>query len=213
MCIIHLKKLDGNLHKGDFYINTSYAVPGHLIVKYHDAGSVRSIPLQPEDFPVMWRKDWTNKIRTEMQGRFLFLNCVINTKRGLERRPWRYLMSETGNVSVKQFKGEWTTVSYNSCGKQIDCFLLRVKIIVSFKIQFDIFSLWIESSSKKYNYKTMWDHFICDPTLCVLLSSMSPMVFGMGMVWIIPNTITVLSLTFLFVGMLHCYMCGYTRFL
>ena len=105
-CIIHLKKLDGNLHKGDFYINTSCAVPGHLIVKYHDAGSVRSIPLQPEDFPVMWRKDWTNKIRTEMQGRFLFLNCVINTKRGLERRPWRYLMSETGNVSVKQFKGE-----------------------------------------------------------------------------------------------------------
>lgn len=104
--IIHLTKLDSRLHKGDFYINTSFAVPGHLIVKYHDAGNVRSIPLEAEDFPVMWKRDWTDKMRIELQGRFLFLNCVVNTKRGLERRPWRYLMSEFGNVSIKQFKGE-----------------------------------------------------------------------------------------------------------
>lgn len=104
--VIHFGKLDNTLHKGDFYINTSYAVPGHLIIKYHDAGNIRSLPLEVEDFPVMWKKDWSDKMRTEMQGRFLFLNCVINTKRGLERRPWRYLMSETGNISVKQFKGE-----------------------------------------------------------------------------------------------------------
>lgn len=104
--IIHLTRIDRRLHKGDFYISTSLAVPGHLIVKYHDAGNVRSFPLEAEDFPEMWKTDWTNKMRMEMQGRFLFLNCVVNTKRGLERRPWRYLMSESGNVSVKQFKGE-----------------------------------------------------------------------------------------------------------
>ena len=74
-------------------------------MKYHDAGSIRSLPLETEDFPVMWKKDWTDKMRIEMQGRFLFLNCIVNTKRGLERRPWRYLMSESGNVSIKQFKG------------------------------------------------------------------------------------------------------------
>ena len=81
-------------------------VPGHLIIRYHDAGIIRSLPLEGEDFPVMWRKDWCEKMRNEMKGRFLFLNCVVNTKRGLERRPWRYLMSEFGNVSTKQFKGE-----------------------------------------------------------------------------------------------------------
>ncbi|KAJ7381520.1 Pleckstrin y domain containing, G (with RhoGef domain) member [Desmophyllum pertusum] len=82
----------------------SFAVPGHLIIKYHNAGSVQSFPLEAEDFPVIWKKDWTEKMRTELQGRFLFLNCVVNSKRGLERRPWRYLMSETRNVSVKQLK-------------------------------------------------------------------------------------------------------------
>lgn len=102
--IVHFTKLDSALHKGDFCINTSLLVPGHLKIKYHDAGSVRSLPLEAEDFPVMWKGDWTQKMRSELQGRFLFLNCVINTKRGLERRPWRYLMSESGNVSVKQLK-------------------------------------------------------------------------------------------------------------
>lgn len=102
--IVHFTKLETTLHKGDFCINTSLLVPGHLIIRYHDAGIIRSLPLEGEDFPVMWRKDWCEKMRNEMKGRFLFLNCVVNTKRGLERRPWRYLMSEFGNVSTKQFK-------------------------------------------------------------------------------------------------------------
>ena len=104
--IVHFTKLEATLHKGDFCINTSLLVPGHLIIRYHDAGVIRSLPLEGEDFPVMWRKDWCEKMRSEMKGRFLFLNCVVNTERGLERRPWRYLMSEFGNVSRKQFKGE-----------------------------------------------------------------------------------------------------------
>ena len=103
--IIHVTKLDCNLHKGDFYLNLSLVVPGSIIVKYHDAGNVQSFPLECEDFPTMWMVDWTDKMRTKMQRRFLFLNCIVNSKRGLERRPWRYLMSKTGNVSMKQFKG------------------------------------------------------------------------------------------------------------
>lgn len=104
--ILHITKLDSSLHKGDFYINMSLAVPGHLIIKYHNAGTVQSFPLEKEDFPSIWKKDWTGNLRTEMQGRFLFLNCIVSSKRGLERRPWRYLMSETRNVSIKQLKGE-----------------------------------------------------------------------------------------------------------
>lgn len=85
----------------------SLAVPGHLIIKYHNAGSVESFPVEIEDLPTMWKKNWTENLRTEMKGRFLFLNCIIISKRGLERRPWRYLMSETRNVSVKQLKGKY----------------------------------------------------------------------------------------------------------
>lgn len=102
--VIHITKLDSSLHKGDFYVNTSLAVPGHLIIKYHNAGSVESLPVETEDFPAMWKKNWTENLRTEMKGRFLFLNCIVISKRGLERRPWRYLMSETRNVSIKQLK-------------------------------------------------------------------------------------------------------------
>ena len=112
--IVHFAKLETTLHKGDFCINTSLLVPGHLIIRYHDAGIIRSLPLEGEDFPVMWRKDWCEKMRNEMKGRFLFLNCVVNTKRGLERRPWRYLMSEFGNVSTKQFKGELMKIGHHA---------------------------------------------------------------------------------------------------
>lgn len=103
--VIHVTKLDSSLHKGDFCMNLSLAVPGNLIIKYYRAGNVQSFPLKAEDFPLIWQKNWTDKMRIEMQGRFLFLNCIINSKRGMERRPWRYLMSESGNVSVKQLKG------------------------------------------------------------------------------------------------------------
>lgn len=102
--VIHVTKLDSSLHKGDFCMNLSLAVPGNLIIKYYRAGNVQSFPLKAEDFPLIWQKNWTDKMRIEMQGRFLFLNCIINSKRGMERRPWRYLMSESGNVSVKQLK-------------------------------------------------------------------------------------------------------------
>ncbi|XP_015778831.1 PREDICTED: uncharacterized protein LOC107356718 [Acropora digitifera] len=51
--IVHFTKLETTLHKGDFCINTSLLVPGHLIIRYHDAGIIRSLPLEGEDFPVM----------------------------------------------------------------------------------------------------------------------------------------------------------------
>lgn len=105
--VIHVSKLGTTLHKGDFYIHLSSIVPGQMILKYYDSGAVQSLPLCKDDLRKIWTKDWTDLLRSEMNGRFLFLNCVVLSKNGrFERRPWRYLMSATRNVSFKQYRGE-----------------------------------------------------------------------------------------------------------
>ena len=59
----------------------SLAVPGHLIIKYHNAGSIQSFPLETEDFPSIWKKNWTDNLRIEMEGRFLWTPLVCSRLR------------------------------------------------------------------------------------------------------------------------------------
>ncbi|XP_048577215.1 puratrophin-1-like isoform X3 [Nematostella vectensis] len=103
--VIHINKMNTELHKGDFYIHLSSVIPGQMIIKYYDSGGTQSLPIDKADLRNIWAKDWTDRLRIEMNGRFLFLNCVVTLKNGKEeRRPWRYLMSATRNVSYKQYR-------------------------------------------------------------------------------------------------------------
>ena len=110
--IVHITRLDTELHKGDFYIHLSTVSPGQLLIKYYDSGKVASIPMQATDLQDVWSRDWTHKLRGEVKGRFHFLHCIVSSKRGLEKRPWRYLMNETRNVSYKQLQGMYLMLQY-----------------------------------------------------------------------------------------------------
>lgn len=105
--VVHVNQVDcEKLHKGDFYFLLSSSDPGQLTLKYYDSGQVLSYALEPVELPGLWKENWTDQVRQKVKGRFLFLNCIIISNRGIEKRPWRYLMSESRNVSFKQMKGK-----------------------------------------------------------------------------------------------------------
>ena len=98
--VIHLSRLDIQLHKGDFYIHLNFGSPGEIIIKYYNSGEVSSLPLAKSEYENIWAHNWTERMSQQMKQRFLFMNCVVtgHASRGLERRPWRYLMSfDTGH--------------------------------------------------------------------------------------------------------------------
>lgn len=91
--------MDIQLHKGDFYIHLNFGSPGEIIIKYYNLGEVSSLPLAKSEYENIWAHNWTERMSQQMKQRFLFMNCVVtgHAGRGLERRPWRYLMSfDTG---------------------------------------------------------------------------------------------------------------------
>ena len=69
-------------------------------MKYYNSGEVSSMPLEKSEYENIWAHNWTEHKSQEIKQRFLFMNCVVtgHATRGLERRPWRYLMSfDTGH--------------------------------------------------------------------------------------------------------------------
>ena len=94
-----MSRLDIQLHKGDFYIHLNFGSPGEIIIKYYNSGEISSLPLAKSEYENIWAHNWTERMSQQMKQRFLFMNCVVtgHAGRGLERRPWRYLMSfDTG---------------------------------------------------------------------------------------------------------------------
>ena len=93
--VIHLSRLDIQLHKGDFYIHLNFSSPGEIIIKYYNSGEILSLPLAKSEYENIWANNWTERMSQQMKQRFMFMNCVVrgHSGRGLERRPWRYLMS------------------------------------------------------------------------------------------------------------------------
>lgn len=84
-----------------------------MIVKYYNSGDVLSLPLAKSEYEKLWAHNWTERMSQQMKQRFLFMNCIISghASRGLERRPWRYLMAfDTGHKGQdgKELSGEFS---------------------------------------------------------------------------------------------------------
>ena len=64
-------------------------------MKYYNSGNILSRPLAKSEYEELWSDTWTDRLAHTFQQRFLFMNCIVNSHngRGLERRPWRYLMA------------------------------------------------------------------------------------------------------------------------
>ncbi|XP_028391805.1 puratrophin-1-like isoform X2 [Dendronephthya gigantea] len=98
--VIHLSRLNIPLHKGDFYMHLNFGSPGEIIIKYYNSGEISSLPLAKSEYENIWAHNWTERMSQQMKQRFLFMNCIVtgHASRGLERRPWRYLMAfDTGH--------------------------------------------------------------------------------------------------------------------
>ena len=97
------------MHKGDFYFHLNFGSPGEIALKYYSSGEVLSRPLAKSEYEDLWVHNWTDRICHQLQERFLFMNCIVNshTGRGLERRPWRYLMAfDTGSHKGRDGGGQ-----------------------------------------------------------------------------------------------------------
>lgn len=98
--VIHLSRLEIPLHKGDFYMHLNFGSPGEIVLKYYNSREISSIRLEKSEYECIWAHNWTESMSQQMKQRFLFMNCVVmgHAGKGLERRPWRYLMSfDTGH--------------------------------------------------------------------------------------------------------------------
>ena len=98
--VIHLSRLDVQMHKGDFYIHLNFGCPGEIIIKYYNSGDILSLPLAKSEYENIWAHNWTERMSQQMKQRFMFMNCIVTGHggRGMERRPWRYLMAfDTGH--------------------------------------------------------------------------------------------------------------------
>lgn len=105
--VIHLSRLDTQLHKGDFYFHLNFGSPGEIILKYYNSGEVASRPLAKSEYVNLWAENWTERMSHGLKQRFLFMNCVVKSHAGrsFERRPWRYLMA-FGTASNKGKDGK-----------------------------------------------------------------------------------------------------------
>eukprot|EP00794_Sanderia_malayensis_P018860 gene18860-20760_t len=90
--VIHPCALKISLHKGDFYLHLSSTLPRKLQLKFYDSG-LQSKTLATDDCIYMCSEDWAENLRKEAKNRFMFSNCIIWTRNGLNRKTWRNILS------------------------------------------------------------------------------------------------------------------------